>query len=380
MLAAALTTMTTLQVILFRKDNEAFWAVIKIFRVQIALHVANLPPMKPPSHTSPLSSSFSPPQPRTEQVDWSPAIAAGIDFYVRRLDSIPSPAPGNKAWKLQFHVERAMRMHQPAMLTFGGAWSNHLHATAATGHALGIRTIGVVRAEPSELENLTPTLQDCTDWGMELVPVSRAEYREKHLPFFKAWLRDRFGNPWIVPEGAGDALGTMGCQSLITSDDLERPWDAIIVSAGTGTTAAGLAIGLRGVSHLFIGNALKGVDMSDAVQKHIESALMDAQWAAEIMENVTSWNDAHQGGFGKITPIVEDFMQQFQTETGVELDGIYTAKTLIKLQSVLSVPSELRSEKLQRKSRVLFIHSGGIQGNRSMAFTADKNAGSRPLS
>lgn len=329
--------------------------------------------MKPRSHSPASSPQFSPPLPRTECVKWSVAEAAGIEFHVRRLDDIPGPAPGNKVWKLQYHVERAMRMHEPAILTFGGAWSNHLHATAATGHALGMRTIGVVRAEAHELQHLTPTLQDCKNWGMELVPVSRAEYREKHLPFFKAWLRDRFGNPWIIPEGAGDALGTMGCQSLITPQDLKKPWDAILVSAGTGATAAGMAIGLRGKSHLFVSSALKGVDMGKAVQQCVENALLDEQWASEIMENLTDWNDAHQGGFGKVNAAVRNFMQQFESDTGIELDGVYTAKSLMKLQSVLSLPSAQRPLSLRKESRILFMHTGGIQGNRFERFSKDKN-------
>ncbi len=374
MFTTALTTMTTLEVILFREDNEAFWTIIKIFGVQIAPHVANLPPMKPLSHTPEPSSGFSLHVPRTERVNWSVTNAAGIDFHIRRLDAIPGTAPGNKAWKLQYHIERAMRMHNPAMLTFGGAWSNHLHATAATGHALGIRTIGLVRADPHELKRLTPTLQDCTEWGMELVPVSRAEYREKHLNFFKAWLRDRFNNPWIVPEGAGDALGTMGCQTLISSEDLLRPWDAMVVSAGSGSTAAGMAIGLGGKSHLFVGNALKGLDMATLVQQRVNEVLIDEQWSADIMENVTPWNDAHEGGFGKIPPAVSDLMGNFQSETGIELDGVYTAKTLLKFQGALELSPENRPHQLKPGNKVLFVHTGGIQGNRSEQFQRDRNS------
>ena len=368
MFATALTTMTPLEVVLFREDHEAFRAVIIIFGFQIAPHVANLPPMKPSSHPLAHSSAYSLPLPRTEPVAWSIAQEAGVEFYMRRLDAVSGPAPGNKAWKLQYHVERAMLMAQPKILTFGGAWSNHLHATAATGHAMGIPTIGMVRAKPQELANPTPTLQDCMDWGMKLVPVSRGEYREKHLPFFKAWLRDQFGNPWIIPEGAGDALGTMGCQGLITSEDLERPWSAVVVSAGTGATAAGMALGLRGLSHLFVGSALKGVDMGSLIQGHLDSALIDSSWASEIMEEVTPWHDVHQGGFGKIPANVGAFMGQFQTETGIELDGVYTAKTMLKLQAVLQTPSAQRPEQFDRGSRVLFVHTGGIQGNRSREF------------
>jgi hypothetical protein len=184
MLATALTTMTALEVVLFGKNNVALFVVVKVPRFQIAPHVANLPRMKPmPDFT-------------TERVMWSAAEEAGVELWVRRLDAVDSPAPGNKAWKLMYHVERAMRQPKPALLTFGGAWSNHLHATAALGASIGLRTIGVVRAEAEEIVNPTPTLQDCIDFGMELFPVSRSEYKEKDAPFFKAWLRNRFGNRW----------------------------------------------------------------------------------------------------------------------------------------------------------------------------------------
>ena len=295
----------------------------------------------------------------TERVRWSAAEEAGVELWVRRLDAIDSPAPGNKAWKLMYHIERALLQPRPALLTFGGAWSNHLHATAALGASIGLRTIGVVRATEAELVHPTPTLQDCIDCGMELFPVSRAEYREKDTPYFKAWLRDQFNNPWIVPEGGGGPLGVMGCQHLIATHDLNNPWDAVIVSAGTGATAAGLLIGLEGSAPLHVANALKGVDMTQAIQNQLSYALNDAEWGNEMMAKCHVWDDAHAGGFGKISPDVKEFIASWEAETGIPLDGVYTAKTLLRLQSKLDTKDEWRGK------RVLFFHTGGLQGNRS---------------
>ncbi len=348
MFTAALTTMTPLEVILFRKDDEAFRAVIKIFRFQIAPHVANLPRMNP-------TAEF-----QTQRVRWSATEAHGTALWVRRLDLAHPLAPGNKAWKLMYHVERAQRQPTPALLTFGGAWSNHLHAAAAIGADLGLRTIGVVRATAEEIaQNPTATLQDCKDLGMELFPVSRAEYREKDLPFFRAWLRDRFNNPWIVPEGAGDALGVMGCKHLITASDLSNPWDAVIVSAGTGATAAGVLLGLQESASLYVGSALKGVQMEQQMEALLERTLYDASWASELMTSVEVWNDAHTGGFGTITPQVKCFIETWEAETSVPLDGVYTAKTLLRLQRHIETDAQLRGK------RILFLHTGGLQGNRS---------------
>ena len=295
----------------------------------------------------------------TERVTWSAAEEAGVELWVRRLDAVDSPAPGNKAWKLMYHVERALLQPQPALLTFGGAWSNHLHATAALGASIGLRTIGVVRATEAEMAHPTPTLQDCINWGMELFPVSRSEYKEKDAPFFKAWLRDRFGNPWIVPEGGSGALGVMGCKHLIEYTDLERPWDTVVVAAGTGATAAGLLLGLKGTANLYVANALKGFDMGPAIQHQLNLALNDSTWSKELADRCTVWNDAHLGGFGQIPENLQSFIGSWEGETGIPLDGVYTGKALHRLVQAW------REDPAWSGQRVLFIHTGGLQGNRS---------------
>ena len=299
------------------------------------------------------------PEFETEHVPWSEASRAGVELWVRRLDVVDSPAPGNKAWKLMYHIERALRQPKPALLTFGGAWSNHLHATAALGASIGLRTIGVVRTTEAELRSPTPTLRDCLANGMELFPVSRSEYREKEEPFFKAWLRDRFENPWVVPEGGGGPLGVNGCQQLVTASDVESPWDGVVVSAGTGATAAGLLLGLKGTAPLYVASALKGVDMKAHIQRQLAYALNDAEWSQEVVERCHVWGDAHGGGFGRIDATVKAFIANWERETGIPLDGVYTAKTLMRLQRAWAENSDMRGK------RILFIHTGGLQGNRS---------------
>lgn len=360
MFAAASATMTSFIVVLFCENNITLWTIVKIFRFQIARHVANLPPMAPNAH--PIGILPSAP---THELEWSHARKAGVSLSIRRLDEAVDWAPGNKAWKLQWQLEKAQQMPSKALLTFGGPWSNHLHATAMAGKKHGIRTIGVVRGERSEID-LTPTLRDCQEWGMRLVFVSRAEYAEKTSDFFLAWLRDSFGNPWIVPEGGANDIGLMGCQSIIQPDDLARPWDAIVVAAGTGTTAAGMALALRGTSPLYACSALKGLDHAPLVQEQLSRALNDDRWAHEVANAITWWNDAHLGGFAKSSPDLRFFMDRWTRETGVPLDRVYTGKMLFKIHHVLAQASENRPKGWQHGCRVLVIHTGGLQGNRSM--------------
>lgn len=351
--------MTSFEVKLFREDNIAFRAVVKISWLQIVTHVANLPSM---------NSTDTPhwPQPKTERVQWTISDGAGVDLWVRRLDAIPGPSPGNKAWKLHWHIEKAKQTVSKTLLTFGGPWSNHLHAVAATCRIQGIRTIGVVRGErPPKEENLTATLRDCESWGMTLFFVSRAEYDEKNTAFFKAWLRDQFGNPWIVPEGGADDWGVMGSQKLIENQDIHDPWDGILVPAGTGTTAAGMAIALQGKSPLIVCSALKGWKPLEAMQDLIQSTVGDGLWARNILENVETWEDAHEGGFAKRTPELMACIDHWESETQIELDAIYTGKLVLALKRQLEKAPFDRPSFLSKGSRILMLHTGGLQGNRS---------------
>ena len=359
MFASTQTTMTPLEVVLFREHHKSFRTVIKISWFQIVPHVANLPSMK---------STDIPtwPQPKTERVNWSVSEHAGVDLWVRRLDAIPGPSPGNKAWKLHWHLEKAQQTVSKSLLTFGGPWSNHLHAVAAAGRVRGIRTIGVVRGErPSNEDDLTVTLRDCEAWGMTLFFVSRAEYAEKHTDFFKAWLRDQFGNPWVVPEGGADAWGVMGSQKLIEPDDINTPWDAILVAAGTGTTAAGMALGLRGSCPLIVCSALKGWKPLEAIQTLIQSTVNDGLWADDLLGNIASWEDAHEGGFAKRSAELMACMNAWEDETHIELDAVYTGKLVLALKRRLEMDLVNRPAFLSRGARILMLHSGGLQGNRS---------------
>lgn len=290
-----------------------------------------------------------------ERVLWEPAQRAGVELTVRRFDRVG----GNKGFKLALNLERALALPSRALLTFGGPWSNHLHATALAGQAAGVRTIGVVRG--GEVE--TPTMRDCREAGMELVCVSRAEYAERGEEAYLAGLRDRFGRPWVVPEGGANVLGLQGCQGMIEPGE---QWDAVVVAVGTGTTLGGLALRTGGAVPLVGVSALKGVDHGPAVARLLEWAIGDAEWAAELMEPVTWWTDAHAGGFGKLNERVRADWRDWEDQTHIPLDRIYTAKLISRLRTEWARPPAQRHPGMRPGSRICVLHTGGLQGNRSM--------------
>lgn len=289
-----------------------------------------------------------------EQVNWEPAERAGVKITVRRLDLIG----GNKGFKLALNLERAADLPSKSLLTFGGPWSNHLHATALAGKEAGIRTIGIVRG--GEVE--TPTLRDCRAAGMELVPVSRAEYAERYEEHCIARLRDRFGRPWVVPEGGANVLGLQGCQNMLHATET---WDAILVAAGTGTTAGGMALRTGGAAPLIAVSALKGVDHRPSVEQLLHWSLGDPEWAKELSDSITWWSDAHAGGFGKMNEQVRKDWLEWEDQTDIPLDRVYTSKLISRLKNELQLPENERFAGLKKGGRVLVIHTGGLQGNRS---------------
>ena len=289
-----------------------------------------------------------------ERATWGPAEDAGVEVTVRRLDRVG----GNKGFKLALNVERALALPSRALLTFGGAWSNHLHATAWAGKAAGVRTVGIVRG--GEVE--TVTMRECREAGMELVPVSRAEYAERGEEAYLAGLRNRFGRPWVVPEGGANVLGLQGCQGILRADEA---WDAVVVAAGTGTTLGGMALRTGGAAPLVAVSALKGVDHRPAVERLLHWSVGDAEWAAEMLEGVTWWTDAHAGGFGKLDERVRADWAEWEGQTQIPLDRVYTAKLISRLKTELARPESERHTGMRRGCRVLVIHTGGLQGNRS---------------
>jgi 1-aminocyclopropane-1-carboxylate deaminase len=281
---------------------------------------------------------------------------AGVNVWMLRLDQVHPQVSGNKWYKLKYALQDLIARGEGRVLTFGGAYSNHVHALAFAGQALGIETIGVIRGEPAYAAN--PTLSDARAWGMQLEFVDRATYRNRQDPAFEQQLRSRLGNFGLIAEGGFGPLGLAGCREIFAGLDGVADFDLICVAAGTGGTMAGLIAGKSASSRLLGFSALKG---GDFLYANIAALL---QLAGE--DDPGGWGlqlDAHGGGYARTSPLLAAFMAAFQHQTGVALDPVYTGKMVLRFNQIVA------QGEVAVGSRVLLIHTGGLQGLRGMEKT-----------
>ncbi|NEQ48852.1 MAG: pyridoxal-phosphate dependent enzyme [Leptolyngbya sp. SIO3F4] len=282
----------------------------------------------------------------------------GVELAVLREDELHAHISGNKWRKLKFNVLLMEQKKASGMLTFGGAFSNHLAAVAWAGKEFGFPTIGMVRGE-DDPDN--PTLKAMRDCGMHIQFVSRAEYREKNDPGYWAGLREAFGSVLIVPEGGANYYGISGCQEITGVHT--RDFDALCVTSGTGTTAAGLLLGKQPEQQVWSFPVLKGGDVwRDEVQALLVQHTMDAEVASEYLEDLRMYSDYHLGGYARITPELVAFVESFYKNHKIPLDGVYTAKLFYGLYDLI------RSDRVPRGTRLLAIHTGGLQGNAGIRY------------
>jgi 1-aminocyclopropane-1-carboxylate deaminase len=249
----------------------------------------------------------------------------------------------------------AQRRKNESILTFGGAYSNHLVATAKAGSIAGIQTIGMVRGE--ELNpNSNSTLKMCAEYGMKLKFISREEYALRNDKMYWEQLHEEVENTFIVPEGGANYYGLIGCQE-IWKELPKNYFSHVYVAAGTGTTAAGLLVGLPNSSQLTAVSALKGDFMRKNIQDLLQYNFFDNDLVNERMEKLSVYEDVFFGGYAKSTPELTAFMQWTLTELDLPLDKVYTAKAFYQLLE------HIKQQKLVAGDKVLFIHTGGLQGN-----------------
>jgi len=276
-----------------------------------------------------------------------------IQLYVLREDLIHPEISGNKWRKLKYNVIEAKERGFKTLLTFGGAFSNHIAATAAAGVVFGIKTIGIIRGE--EKLPLNPTLQLAKDNGMYLKYVSREVYRDKMEASFIVRLKEEFGNVYVVPEGGSNALAVRGCTEIVTNINVD--FDVICCACGTGGTIAGVIASLGNNKQVLGFPALKG---GSFLRKDIDLLLSDYELRHDIKVKNTSWvliTDYHFGGYAKIKPELVDFVKDFKNQNNIELDLIYTGKMLFGLYDMIQT-----SDQFDYKT-IVVIHTGGVQGN-----------------
>ena len=271
----------------------------------------------------------------------------GIHLYIRREDTIHPLISGNKYRKLKYNLLEAKKQGKDTLLTFGGAFSNHIAATACAGHEQGIKTIGVIRGE--ELQDNwqdNPTLTLAHEHGMQFHFVSRADYRLKSEPLFIQNLKDRFGDVYVLPEGGTNDLAVKGCMEILTEED--TIFDYICCAVGTGGTVAGLINAARPHQTVLGFPALKG----DFLIEEIRTFVHNDRWKL-----VT---DYHFGGYAKVDRPLIDFINLFKSKTGIPLDPIYTGKMLFGIFDLV------KKSVFPHGTQILAIHTGGLQGIKGM--------------
>ena len=271
-----------------------------------------------------------------------------VELYIKREDKIHPFVSGNKFRKLKYNILEAKKQQQETLLTFGGAFSNHILATAVAGNLAGLKTIGVIRGEElaDDLQktfDTNSTLKQAHENGMEFHFVSRADYREKATTAFIDLLKDAFGDFYLIPEGGTNDLAIKGCEEILSEDDAK--FDAICVAVGTGGTISGL-INAAKIHQKVIGYpALKG----DFLQQEIERLTTKR-------ENWSLLNEYHFGGYAKYNETLISFINQFYKATNIPLDPIYTGKMLFGIADVI------KKNYFSENSKILIIHTGGLQG------------------
>lgn len=269
-----------------------------------------------------------------------------------RLDQTGGPAPGNKSFKLKAYLAQAQQLGITRLVSFGGAWSNHLHALAALGYQHGFETVGIVRGDEAQEESAM--LADARGWGMRIVHVSREEYRRRNNADYQRHVTARFTPCLLIPEGGATATGARGCGAIADMIHQSAPWArSIVLPVGTGTTLAGLAGSLDEGYELHGISALKGAtDLEQRVQDMLGEPATDSHARWRIL------HDYHCGGFARVNAALREFILAFEATHSIGLEPVYTGKMLFAIHQLREC-GEWSTD-----TPVLAIHTGGLQGRR----------------
>ena len=271
----------------------------------------------------------------------------GLELYIKRDDLIHSEISGNKYRKLKYNIIEAQKLGFETLLTFGGAFSNHIAATASVGKEFGFKTIGIIRGEELyDKVEANPTLKFAKTCGMQFKFVSRSDYREKTTESFINNLKGEFGEFYHVPEGGTNTLAIRGCEEILSETDKE--FDFICSSVGTGGTISGL-INCSKPSQQVLGfPALKG----DFLKNEIVKFAHQSNW-----QLVTNY---HFDGYAKVAKELIDFINKFKEDTNIPLDPVYTGKMMFGIFDLIDKGF------FPIGSKILAIHTGGLQGIEGM--------------
>ena len=285
-----------------------------------------------------------------------------LTVYMLRLDKLHAVVSGNKWYKLKFNILQALKQNSKTIITFGGAWSNHLHAFSYVGRALGLKTVAVIRGDEWQQKS-NPLLNDIAEWGTELRFVSRAEYRRRYERDYQRLLCRQYPNSYLLPEGGDDYFGVLGVASLVNDlseqdRELLAQTQTVGLACGTGNTLVGMRLALPARQRVLGFAALKGDWFAAMISRK-----MAGVWPLQLA-NWRVLDQFHEGGFAKVNGELKDWMVGFEAQTGVPLDPVYTAKLL---KGVVHLAAH---DFFPVGHRLLVVHTGGLQGRRSLGINS----------
>ncbi|MTI28281.1 1-aminocyclopropane-1-carboxylate deaminase/D-cysteine desulfhydrase [Fulvivirga kasyanovii] len=291
-------------------------------------------------------------QPAIEEVKEEWINEKGVRLFIKREDRIHPFVSGNKWRKLKYNLLKAREDGHKTLLTFGGAFSNHIYAAAAAAKEAGFQSIGVIRGDELADKPLNETLSFAKDNGMKFHFVSREDYRIKHEELFITALKEQFGEFYLVPEGGSNHLAIRGCEEIV--DDQVKRFDFIGLPVGTGGTISGIISASDKYQQVIGFSALKGDFLIDEVKNFLSSYQINRP----VSLNWQIETDYHFGGYAKTTPELINFIKRFEADHNIPLDQVYTGKMMYGLYD------KIRKGYFDEGVKILAIHTGGLQGRR----------------
>lgn len=268
-----------------------------------------------------------------------------IRLFIKRIDQVHPFISGNKWYKLKYNFLEAEKQGFKTLLTFGGAYSNHISATAFSAKEKGFKSIGIIRGEA--YFPLNPTLQFAKKQDMDIYYFSRSEYRKKTTQEFIENLRNRFGSFYLIPEGGTNDLAIKGASEILERNDTQ---DYVCCAVGTGGTIAGV------------------INTINSHQKVI--GFPSIKNFKQLEQDVRSWtntdnykfiNDYFRGGYARLDKELVNFINEFYLLHNIPLDAIYTGKMMMGVLDLVS------KDYFPKGSTILTLHTGGLQGNKGMS-------------
>ena len=289
---------------------------------------------------------------RIQQIHFSDISDKEISLFIKREDELHPFISGNKYRKLKYNLEEALNQKNETLITFGGAYSNHIAAMAAAGFEHNFKTIGVIRGDElannlEEVIQKNATLKFASEHNMKFEFVSRSEYRTKTSVTFIRKLKEKFGDFYLIPEGGTNNLAVKGCEEILNEEDVK--YDIVCLAVGTGGTISGIINSSKNHQKVMGFPALKGDFLQHEINKYI---LKKENWCLNTEYNF--------GGYAKITEELITFINKFKNETNIPIDPVYTGKMMFGIVDLV------KKNYFKKGTKILAIHTGGLQGIEGM--------------